>query len=80
MLPIQITSTLQENGVERRDKRKIGELNSITPDTPLTIALSLLLDAGVSTLPVVSKVCLLISLPFECSLCIDLLLSVEQKG
>ena len=43
-------------GEERRDRRKIRELNCVRPETPLTTALSLLLDAGVSTLPIVNQV------------------------
>ncbi|CAK0784632.1 hypothetical protein CVIRNUC_007836 [Coccomyxa viridis] len=40
-------------GEERRDRRKIRQLHTVLPTTPLTTALSLLLDAGVSVLPII---------------------------
>ena len=46
---------LQREGEERRDCRKIRQLHCVQPDTPLTAALSLLLEAGVSVLPVVDQ-------------------------
>lgn len=47
---------LQSHGTERRDRRKVRQLQCIQPTTPLTAALSLLLEAGVSVLPVVDEV------------------------
>ena len=44
-------------GEERRDRRKVRQLHTVQPTTPLTTALSLLLDAGVSVLPIVDAVC-----------------------
>eukprot|EP00798_Chlamydomonas_sp_ICE-L_P030576 gene30576-35594_t len=45
---------------DSRQWRTLQPLHTVTPDTPLTTALSLLLDAGVSALPVVDeKRCLL---------------------
>ena len=43
-------------GEERRDRRKIRQLHTVLPTTPLTTALSLLLDAGVSVLPIIDAV------------------------
>ena len=43
-------------GEERRDRRKVRQLHTVQPTTPLTTALSLLLDAGVSVLPIVDAV------------------------
>jgi CBS domain-containing protein len=43
-------------GEERRDRRKVRQLHTVQPTTPLTTALSLLLDAGVSVLPIVDVV------------------------
>ncbi|CAL5223035.1 g5490 [Coccomyxa viridis] len=40
-------------GEERRDRRKVGQLHTVQPTTPLTTALSMLLEAGVSVLPIV---------------------------
>ena len=53
-LPLMI-GALQREGEERRDCRKVRQLHCVQPDTPLTAALSLLLEAGVSVLPVVDQ-------------------------
>ncbi|KAK9839636.1 hypothetical protein WJX81_002159 [Elliptochloris bilobata] len=42
-------------GSERRDWRKVRPLHTVQPGTPLTTALGLLLEAGVSVLPVVDE-------------------------
>ncbi len=43
-------------GEERRDRRKVRPLHTVQPGTPLTTALGMLLEAGVSVLPVVDGV------------------------
>ena len=43
-------------GEERRDRRNVRVLHTVQPGTPLTIALGMLLEAGVSVLPVVDRV------------------------
>ena len=43
-------------GEERRERRKVRQLHLVQPTTPLTTALSMLLDAGVSVLPIVDVV------------------------
>ena len=43
-------------GEERRDRRKLRQLHYVQPSTPLTAALSLLLEVGVSVLPVIDEV------------------------
>lgn len=43
-------------GNERRDWRKVRPLHTVQPGTPLTTALGMLLEAGVSVLPVVDEV------------------------
>jgi len=40
-------------GEERKDWRKVRQMTMVRPDTPLTDVLKLLLDAGVSAVPVV---------------------------
>ncbi len=45
-----------QQGEERRDRRKVRQLHTVQPGTPLTAALGLLLEAGVSVLPVVDMV------------------------
>ena len=40
-------------GDERKDWRKVRQMTMVRPDTPLTDVLKLLLDAGVSAVPVV---------------------------
>ena len=45
-------------GLERRDKARVREVCTVRMDTPLTTALSMLLEAGVSALPVVDEVSL----------------------
>ena len=52
--PRPYTNLMQ--GEERRDRRKIRQLHTVLPTTPLTTALSLLLDAGVSVLPIIDAV------------------------
>ena len=47
---------LQAQGEERSDCRKIRQLHFVQPNTPLTQALGLLLEAGVSVLPVIDEV------------------------
>ena len=42
-------------GNERRDWRKVRPLHTVQPGTPLTTALGMLLEAGVSVLPVVDE-------------------------
>mmetsp|Transcript_1261 Transcript_1261/g.3771 ORF Transcript_1261/g.3771 Transcript_1261/m.3771 type:complete len:585 (+) Transcript_1261:304-2058(+) len=53
------SSVPHENGgealEERRDTRKVRRLATVTPTTPLTAALSMLLQAGVSALPVLDE-------------------------
>lgn len=44
-----------DNASERRDVRRIAPLHVVRPSTPLTEALGLLLEAGISCLPVVDK-------------------------
>lgn len=51
----EIEATNHMHGIERRDVKKVRDLHCVRPDTPLTSALSLLLEAGVSTLPVVDE-------------------------
>jgi hypothetical protein len=49
-----------QQGRERRDRRKVRPLNTVGPGTPLTVALTMLLEAGCSALPVVDDAgCLL---------------------
>ena len=43
-------------GEERRERRKVRQLHLVQPTTPLTTALSMLLEAGVSVLPIVDAV------------------------
>ena len=45
-----------EKVVERRDHAHVRSLHTVQQTTPLTQALQLLLDAGVSALPVVTEV------------------------
>jgi CBS domain-containing protein len=40
---------------DRRQWRRLQPLHTVTPSTPLTAALGLLLEAGVSALPVVDE-------------------------
>jgi len=47
---------VQAQGEERRDCRKVRQLHYVQPNTPLTQALGLLLEAGVSVLPVIDEV------------------------
>ena len=59
-------------GEERRDRRKVRRLHTVQPGTPLTGALGLLLEAGVSVLPVVDNVRALCTrtfdvLPLQCA-------------
>lgn len=42
-------------GLERRDRHKVREVRTVRLDTLLTSALSLLVEAGVSALPVVDE-------------------------
>ena len=55
---VPCTSPMQ--GEERRDRRKIRQLHTVLPTTPLTTALSLLLDAGVSVLPIIDAVSIIL--------------------
>ena len=43
-------------GEERRDRRRVRRLHTITLRTPLTTALRLLLESGCSSLPVLDEV------------------------
>lgn len=45
-----------EQGEERRDRRKVQELRTVQMGTHLTTALGLLLEDGISCLPVVDEV------------------------
>ena len=51
--PVHVTDLLGAQGDERKDWRKVRQLTMVQPDTPLTDVLKLLLDAGVSAVPVV---------------------------
>ena len=59
-------------GEERRDRRKVQQLHTVQPTTPLTTALSMLLDAGVSVLPIVDAVSCGASLPPTLKPCTDI--------
>ncbi len=56
-------------GEERRDRRKVGQLHTVQPTTPLTTALSMLLEAGVSVLPIVDAVSLAFNLTLRLMSC-----------
>ena len=43
-------------GEERRDRRQIRKMQCVRPSTPLTTALGLLLETGVTSLPVTDEV------------------------
>ncbi|KAK9791564.1 hypothetical protein WJX73_004531 [Symbiochloris irregularis] len=49
------THSASTQGLERRDKHRVREVHTVRMDTPLTTALSTLLEAGVSALPVVDE-------------------------
>lgn len=51
-----VDKSVPSQGKERRDQRKIRQLHYVQPGTPLTVALGLLLEAGVSVLPVIDEV------------------------
>ena len=50
-------------GEERRDRRRVRRLHTVTLGTPLTTALRLLLESGCSSLPVLDEVRHLLEAP-----------------
>ena len=50
-------------GEERRDRRRVRRLHTVTLRTPLTTALRLLLESGCSSLPVLDEVWHLLEAP-----------------
>ncbi len=56
----QLHSSFVVQGEERRDRRRVRRLHTVTLRTPLTTALRLLLESGCSSLPVLDEVRLLL--------------------
>lgn len=52
---VQQHSNGPQHGEERKEQRKVRRLHTVLRETPLTTALGLLLEAGVSALPVVDE-------------------------
>ena len=66
-------------GEERRDRRRVRRLHTVTLGTPLTTALRLLLESGCSSLPVLDEVRHLLEAPVQRSTRVAVLSMVAEK-